>query len=184
MAEPDGFDVGGEAGFDVVLAVADHPGVGGGDVEFLAGEEQGGGVGFEAGVFAGDDDLEAQVVAGEDGLGAGATVARDDRGGDLLMGDPGEELIAAGVEGGGGGGALFVLVEDGVGGGFFGGIHLRDGFEDGAVADAEVAFDGGEVEHGCGECAVHVEEEGARAREWHGDEDRVGRAGGQYAGGG
>lgn len=37
-------------------------------------------------------------------------------------------------------------------------VHFGEGFEDGALADAHVTLDAGEIEHGLGNGPIHVEE--------------------------
>ncbi len=77
------------------------------------------------------------------------------------MREPVEEIAAAGVEGRFFGGELFVAEENPFRLAPAGVVEKGEGFEDGAVADAHVGLDAREIEHGFGEGAVHVEEDGA-----------------------
>jgi len=82
MADPDGSDAGGMGGFDVVLAIADHPDFIVFYAELLAGVLERDGAGFEGAVFSGNDEVHRQIMKLENGLRAGAAVARDESGGE------------------------------------------------------------------------------------------------------
>src|SRR5438105_12579068 len=71
VAEPDREDVGGIAGFDVELAVADHPAIRWFHFKFLNRETQRRRIRFEGAGFARHQHVEAEVVESADSLCAG-----------------------------------------------------------------------------------------------------------------
>lgn len=162
VADPDGGDPGGVAGEYVKLGIADHPGLLRGDTQMLAGEEERSGVGFvRQVVIARDEKIDVEVVSGADGGGADATVASDDCAGDIVEMQPVKQLTATVIKAGVAGSGLLVALEDGQGGLP---LHRRERsqcFEDRLIANAHFAFDGGEIQHGLGERAVHVKENSA-----------------------
>lgn len=122
---------------------------------------EGGGAGFERSVIPGDADGDLQGVSADHRVGALAAVAGNEGDGDFFGGEPIEKVAAAGVEGGFFGGELFMSEEKELGLAAARFFQQCEGFENGAVADAHVGLDAGEIEHWLGEGAVHVEEDGA-----------------------
>jgi hypothetical protein len=162
MADPNRSDVRGVASFYIVLSVADHPNVIGAMAQFFAGKVEGRGIGFEWGIFAGDEDVDRQLMPGEDRLYALSAVAGNQGDGNCSFIEPMKQLAAAGVERGIGGGGVLMAAQNGLGGLAGGEVEARQGFEDGRLADAHFGFDTREIEHGFGQGAVHVKEKSSR----------------------
>ena len=110
MANPHRLDPGGVSGGTIVAAVADHPSFRWVNFELFTREKQRRRVGLELAVFSRDEDLEVQAVLGQDGCHACAAIARDERGLEIVLADPGYERVAARIEDRVACGTLFVLV--------------------------------------------------------------------------
>ena len=101
-------------------------------------------------------------------MDAEEAVAGDEGGGEMVGGEPSEQIPATFIEAGVFGGGFFVAMEDGLGLAAAGIIQLRERFENRPGTDGHFGFNEGEIEDRRGEGAVHVEEDGAGKNETSG----------------
>ena len=113
-------------------------------------------------IVAAEQDVEFQPVFPQNGRQAHATVPRDHRRRQAVLGNEIQQFQTAAVQRRILGRMFFMAVENRIALGPPGVVHLSQRFEDRAVADVHLRFDHGKVEHRLGKRAVHVEEQPAR----------------------